>query len=237
MIYIFRQYDSQARIIIYAESYIEAKETLFEFNPWADRVYNILEYKMYRIDYYKFFDILDIEPDMFGYPRIISEDEFKELEKNNIILDEQFKNANNTKVLTKQLAGENTSLLSTEEFVDQLKNYTDSVKHIKKNIYQMMNITGDIWVKEFKIKYLTKCYHYKVYGRSRYQCEKFLKILIDKLNVICETYHPSKLLIKDFNSINNNDISNYIEMINFMKENNIKKFPFSTYNTYKEGEY
>ena len=45
MIFIFRHYDSQKRIIIYAESYLEAKEALFEFNPWADKTYNILEYK------------------------------------------------------------------------------------------------------------------------------------------------------------------------------------------------
>ena len=230
MIFIFRQYDSQKQIIIYAESYLEAKEALFEFNPWADKTYNILEYKMYQIDYIKFFDILGIEYDMRGYPRIISKKEFEELRDNKVILDEQFKNIHNTKVLTKQFAGENTNLLSTEEFVDQLKNHAESIGKTKKNIYQMMNITGDIWVKEFKIRYLSGGPRYKIYGRSRYQCERYLNDLIERIHVNFETAYPTELLIKDFNDLNENDVSNYKMMIDYMNTHNIKKFPFCTYN-------
>lgn len=229
MIFIFRQYDSQVRIIIYAESYLEAKETLFELNPWADKVYNILEYKMYSVDDVIYHDTLGIEYDMGGYPRIISEDEFKELEKNKAILDEQFKNIHNTKVLTKKFAGENTSLLSTEEFVGQLKNHAESVGKTKKSIYQMMRVVGDVWVKEFKIRFLSGCPRYRVYGKSRYQCEKFLNDLIEKTNINFENSWPTELLIKDFNDFTENDVSNYTMMIDYMKENNINKFPFSTY--------
>ena len=229
MIFIFRQYDSQVRIIIYAESYLEAKETLFELNPWADKVYNILEYKMYSVDDVIYHDTLGIEYDMGGYPRIISEDEFKELEKNKAILDEQFKNIHNTKVLTKKFAGENTTLLSTEEFVGQLKNHAESVGKTKKSIYQMMRVVGDVWVKEFKIRFLSGCSRYRVYGKSRYQCEKFLNNLIEKTNINFENSWPAELLIKDFNGFTENDVSNYTMMIDYMKENNINKFPFSTY--------
>ena len=229
MIFIFRQYDSQIRIIIYAESYLEAKETLFELNPWADKVYNILEYKMYRVrdDVYR--DTLGIEHDMIGYPRIISEDEFKELENNKAILDEQFNNIHNTKVLTKKFAGENTNLLSTEEFVGQLKNRAESVGKTKQNMYRMLSVVGDIWVKEFKSKYLNNGPRYKVYGKSRYQCEQFLNNLIEKTNINFENSWPTELLIKDFNDFTENDVSNYMMMIDYMKENNINKFPFSTY--------
>lgn len=227
MIYIFMQYDSQVRIIIYAESYLEAKETLFEFNPWADKTYNILEYKMYRIDYQKFFDILGIEKDMRDYPRILSESELELLTKNKVILDAQFNNIHNTHVLTKRFGGENTNLLSTEEFVGQLKDRADSVSKTKKNIKQMLYIVGDIWVKEFRIKWLN--FSYKVYGKSRYQCEKYIDNLIKNINVNITTDDNIKLLIKDSKEISDNDISNYKTMIQYMKDNNIKKFPFSTY--------
>ena len=229
MIFIFRQYDSQKRIIIYAESYLEAKETLFELNPWADKVYNILEYKMYHIDYLKFFDTLGIESDMRDYPRIISESELKLLTKNKVILDAEFNTIHNTHVLTKKFAGENTNLLSTEEFIDQLKNHVKLIDKTKRNIYQMMNIIGDIWVKEFKIKFLSGGSHYKVYGKSRYQCEKFLNDLIEKTNINFVTEWPIELLIKDNNNFREVDILKYQTMIEYMKENNINKFPFSTY--------
>ena len=229
MIFIFRQYDSQIRIIIYAESYLEAKETLFELNPWADKVYNILEYKMYRVrdDVYR--DTLGIEHDMIGYPRIISEDEFKELENNKAILDEQFNNIHNTKVLTKKFAGENTNLLSTEEFVGQLKNRAESVGKTKQNMYRMLSVVGDIWVKEFKSKYLNNGPRYKVYGKSRYQCEKFINELNVKLNGDFVSRFDTVLLIKNFNDFTEEDVSNYLIMVDFMKTNNIKKFPFCTY--------
>jgi len=229
MIFIFRQYDSQKRIIIYAESYLEAKETLFDLNPWADRIYNILEYKMYSVDDTIYHDTLGIEYDMGGYPRIISEDEFKELEKNKAILDEQFNNMHNTKVLTKKFAGENTNLLSTEEFVGQLKNHTESIGKTKQNMYRMLSVVGDVWVKEFKPKYLNFSPGYKIYGKSRYQCEKYLNELNEKSNTDFSTRFDTELLIKNFNDFTEEDISNYLIMVDFMKNNNIKKFPFSTY--------
>jgi len=229
MIFIFRQYDSQKQIIIYAESYLEAKETLFEFNPWADKTYNILEYKMYNIDTDKFWEVLNIDENGYGYPRIISKKEYEILRDNKVILDEQFKNIHNTKVLTKKFAGENTNLLSTEEFVGQLKNHAESVGKTKKSIYQMMRVVGDIWVKEFKSKYLNNSPRYRVYGKSRYQCEKYLNELNEKLNTDFSTRFDTVLLIKNFNDFTEEDVSNYKMMINYMKENNINKFPFSTY--------
>ena len=184
---------------------------------------------MYHIDYLKFFDTLGIESDMRDYPRIISESELKLLTKNKVILDAEFNTIHNTHVLTKKFAGENTNLLSTEEFIDQLKNHVKLIDKTKRNIYQMMNIIGDIWVKEFKIKFLSGGSHYKVYGKSRYQCEKFLNDLIEKTNINFVTEWPIELLIKDNNNFREVDILKYQTMIEYMKENNINKFPFSTY--------
>ena len=229
MIYIFMQYDSNKRLIIFARSYMEAKETLFEFNPWADKVYNILEFKMYNINLQKFYEVLNIENEMEEYPRILSENELELLTKNKVILDAQFNTIHNTHVLTKKFAGENTNLLSTEEFVGQLKDRADSVSKTKKSIKQMLYIVGDIWVKEFKVRYLTSGQRYKVYGKSRYQCERLLKDLIERTNINFETELPTELLIKDINEFNDNDISKYQVMIQYMKTNNIKKFPFCTY--------
>jgi hypothetical protein len=93
-----------------------------------------------------------------------------------------------------------------------------------------MNIVGDIWVKEFKIKFLSGGSHYKVYGKSRYQCETFLNNLIEKTNINFVTELSTELLIKDYNNFKEDDISKYQTMIEYMKDNNIKKFPFSTYN-------
>ena len=229
MIYIFMQYDSNKRIIIFARSYMEAKETLFEFNPWADKVYNILEFKMYNINLQKFYEVLNIENEMEEYPRILSESELELLTKNKVILDAQFNIIHNTHVLTKRFGGENTNLLSTEEFVEQLKDRADSVSKTKKNIKQMLYIVGDIWVKEFKIRFLSGCPRYRVYGKSRYQCERLLKDLIDRTNINFETAWPTELLIRNIDEFNDNDISKYQVMIQYMKDNNIKKFPFCTY--------
>jgi hypothetical protein len=231
MIFIFRKYNLQTRIIIYAKTYLEAKETLFELNPWADKVYNILEYKMYDINKTIYHETLEIDSDMDGYPRIISESEFKELEKNNAILDEQFKNIHNTKVLTKKFAGENTNLLSTEEFVGQLKNHAESVDKTKKSIKQMLNVVGDIWFEEFYVKGLGLENKYIVYGKSRYQCKETLKKLKNKyFDNRFTTYNIQRLLIEyDNDELKPISIERYDNMVNFMKENNIKKFPFITY--------
>ena len=232
MIYIFRQYDSDKQIIIYAESYIEAKEILFDFNPWADKTYNIFEFRMYDINTDKFWEVLNIDDNGYGYPRILSQKELQLLKDNKVILDEQFKNIHNTRVLMKKDSTEKFPLLSTEEFVNKLKNHADVIDKHKKSIYQMLNVVGDIWYEEFYIKGLGLGNKYIVYGKSRYQCKKTLEELKDEYpdNRIT-SYNKQELLIENnySNDLTPNDIERYDNMINFMKENNIKKFPFTTY--------
>ena len=51
----------------------------------------------------------------------------------------------------------------------------------------------------------------------------------EKSNTDFSTRFDTELLIKNFNDFTEEDVSNYTMMINYMKENNINKFPFSTY--------
>ena len=239
MIFIFRKYNSQARIIIYAETYLESKELLFSFDPWADKTYNILEYKMYEVDKEKYADIIGIDKDMISYPRVISEKEFLLIkDSKDILLDEQFKNLHNTKILTKGFAGE-TSLMSTSEFVNKLKENADAKNLIKRQIKKMLTIVGDIW----KLTYIT--YRYtdstsvikgtsNIYGLSRLQVlnkyneqqhkQKYGKFIIEP--IIQPNYR--EVFELDNNDFSQNDIDEYNTLVNYMKKYNIKKFPFDT---------
>ena len=240
MIFIFRQYDSQTRIIIYAESYLEAKEALFEFNPWADKTYNILEYKMYEVDKEKYADIIGIDKDMISYPRIISENEFFLIRSSSdhVLLDEQFKNLHNTKVLTKGYAGD-TSLMSTSEFVNALKENADIKDSVKRQIKKMLSIVGDIW----KLTYTP--YRYtdingvikdtaSIYGLGRRQILEMYNNQQHKQGYGKLTIEPIiQPQYKEVYELENNDFSpkdidEYNMLVNCMKKYNIKKFPFDT---------
>ena len=240
MIFIFRQYDSQTRIIIYAESYLEAKEALFEFNPWADKTYNILEYKMYEVDKEKYADIIGIDKDMISYPRIISENEFFLIRSSSdhVLLDEQFKNLHNTKVLTKGYAGD-TSLMSTSEFVNALKENADIKDSVKRQIKKMLSIVGDIW----KLTYTP--YRYtdingvikdtaSIYGLGRRQILEMYNNQQHKQGYGKLTIEPIiQPQYKEVYELENNDFSpkdidEYNTLVTCMKKYNIKKFPFDT---------
>lgn len=240
MIFIFRQYESQKNIIIYAESYLEAKEVLYALNPWADKKYNIFEYKMYKVDKEKYADILGIDKDMIIYPRIISETEFFLIKssQDHILLDEQFKNIHNTKVLSKGYANEK-SLMSTSEFVTALKENADHKQITKRQIKKMLSIVGDIW----KITYTTPKYTdyngitkntANIYGLSRRQVlelynkqqykQEYENIIIEP--IIQSNYKTIFELEK--NDFSQEDINEYNILVNYMKKYNIKKFPFDT---------
>ena len=240
MIFIFRHYDSQKRIIIYAESYLEAKEALFEFNPWADKTYNILEYKMYEVDKEKYADIIGIDKDMISYPRIISENEFFLIRSssNHVLLDEQFKNLHNTKVLTKGYAGD-TSLMSTSEFVNALKENADMKDSVKRQIKKMLAIVGDVW----KLTYTP--YRYtdvnsvikdtaSIYGLSRRQILEMYNNQQHKQGYGKLTIEPIiQPQYKEVYELENNDFSpkdidEYNTFVTCMKKYHIKKFPFDT---------
>lgn len=241
MIFIFRHYDSQKRIIIYAESYLEAKEALFEFNPYADKTYNILEYKKYEVDKLKYGEILNLDIEMLSYPRILSEKEFEMIcnSSEHIIEDKMFNDIHNTKVLTKSFVGENTTLMSTSEFVSALKENADHRQVTKKQIKKMLSIVGDIW----KLTYTP--YRYtdvngvikdtaSIYGLSRRQIlemynnqqykQGYGKLIIEP--IIQPQYKEVYEL--ENNDFSPKDIDEYNTLITYMKRYHIKKFPFDT---------
>ena len=241
MIFIFRHYDSQKRIIIYAESYLEAKEALFEFNPYADKTYNILEYKKYEVDKLKYGEILNLDIEMLSYPRILSEKEFEIISnsQDHIIEDKMFNDIHNTKVLTKAFAGEDTNLMSTSEFVSALKTNADYKKVIKNQMQKMQHIVGDIWKLTYTSKpkrdiIFTSGDTYYIYGLGRQQVlnlynkqqnkSEYDKIIIkpiikpnvyDKFSLEYIPYSPE-------------DVNEYNILVNYMKKYHIKKFPFDT---------
>ena len=239
MIFIFRQYDSQKNIIIYAESYLEAKEVLYSLNPWADRKYNIFEYKMYEVDKEKYADILGIDKDMIIYPRIISETEFFLIKssQDHILLDEQFKNMHNTKVLSKGYANEK-SLMSTSEFVTALKENADYKQIVKRQIKKMLSIVGDVWKLTYTTRYndsngmikntaniygLSRRQALELYNKQQYK-EEYENIVIEP--IIQSNYRT--LFELENNDFSQEDINEYNILVNYMKKYNIKKFPFDT---------
>jgi hypothetical protein len=230
MIYIFRQYDSNKQINIYAESYLEAKEVLYEFNAWADKIYNIVEYKMYDIDIDKFWEVLNIDKESYGYPRIISSKEMKLLKDNKVFKNLQFANHNNVRVLTTGDSSEGFKLLSTEEFVNKLKDNANNIEKHKNNIYKMLDTVGDIWFEEFYLK--NSPHAYIAYGKSRYQCRKIIKEIKEKYNDrVFNIYNIQTLLIENDYGDQLTDLSirRYNKMVEFMKKYNILKFPFTTF--------
>ena len=241
MIFIFRHYDSQKRIIIYAESYLEAKEALFEFNPYADKTYNILEYKKYEVDKLKYGEILNLDIEMLSYPRILSEKEFEIIcsSPEHIINDKAFNDIHNTKVLTKAFAGEDTTLMSTSEFVSALKENADHRQVTKKQIKKMLSIVGDIW----KLTYTS--YRYKdvngvikdtasIYGLGRRQILEMYNNQQHKQGYGKLTIEPIiQPQYKEVYELENNDFSpkdidEYNTLVTCMKRYHIKKFPFDT---------
>ena len=240
MIFIFRHYDSQKRIIIYAESYLEAKEALFEFNPYADKTYNILEYKKYEVDKLNG-EILNLDIEMLSYPRILSEKEFETIcsSPEHIINDKAFNDIHNTKVLTKAFAGEDTTLMSTSEFVSALKENADHKQVIKKQIKKMLAIVGDIW----KLTYTS--YRYtdangvikdtaSIYGLGRRQILEMYNNQQHKQGYGKLTIEPIiQPQYKEVYELENNDFSpkdidEYNTLVTCMKKYHIKKFPFDT---------
>lgn len=217
------------RIIIYAESYIEAKEMLFSINVYADQTYDLIEYQLQHVLTEKLFEICKIDANYFSIPFIVSEYEYDKL--NPYIGDKQQSQMQHTKVLTKKyldiLSPEiKTNMYSTGEFVNLLQENADLHVRFKKEIKNMLNTVGDIWF--IRIGSVNKPCNY-IYGKSRYQCLKIAKDLDIK-----EYYNNPELLIsfsgRDYNNITTKDLDNYKIMISYMKTHNIKKFPFITSN-------
>ena len=220
-LFIFYHYDSDKRIIILAKTYLEAKEVLFGLNSYADKTYNLVEYKLYELD-----DKCDEE-----YPRILSENEYENIKEH--IIDSQFNDLHNTHVLTKNIGNEyfmeKNNMLSINELKNNLMTNINIKQQNEDLILQMLDTVGDIWIKAFTYK----TNNYYIYGRSRYQVEK----LYIKAHIAITKYARNAkiidkqpcLLINDYLNLTNKDFINYNNMVSFMKKHKISNFPFTTY--------
>jgi len=228
----YKTLNTKDRIIVYAESYMEAKTLLFNLNSYADQIYNLIEYQLQYVYTENLLEICNIDPYYSGIPIVVSESQYEQMKK--YIINKQQSQVQHTKVLTKQYCDNLTeevkpNVYSTGEFINLLKLNADIHIKQKKEIQSMLNTVGDIWF--IKIGSLNEKIRY-VYGKSRYQCKK----LVNDLDI--KEYHTIPELLITFNgnnydNVTSKDLDNYNKMVSYMKENNIKKFPFITINNIK----
>lgn len=239
-LYIFYKKDKfNERVIIYANSYLEAKEALFALNNYADLIYDLNEFKCQHVNEEKMYEELKLNEEYEGYPYILTEENYKNIE--NSIIDKTYSNIHNTHLLTKKYANNlgmcdnssnNNPLYTTEEFVSLLKEHSEEKKKTLNSIESMIKNIGDVWFAKYKsnvnTNYITAMYTDKyVYGHNRYEVINELKRLSeDNKNKIdnFDTY----LLISSYPNISSNDIKRYKDFVTYIKNHNIKKLPFTT---------
>ena len=223
-LYIFYKYENNNRIIVYASSYLEAKYAVLQFYPFGENIFNLNEYLLQKIPTDKLFEILNIEKNIYiGYQFILTEHEYAKLEP--YIINKSTSMIQHQKVLTKQFieanGGDATLLPSTEEFINNLQEITINKKSLKNQINQLLTVVGDIW---YITLHESTGFGYKyIFGKSRLQCQNLANKETKKY-----IFNNPKLLIKDANEITDNEINLYKIMVDYIKTNNIKKFPFST---------
>ena len=101
-IYCFYKKDkTNKRILITANTFLEAYDFLIKFNSFANKIYDTSEYRMYDIDKDDLYKVCNIDKDYEGYPYFISEEKFEKLKK--YILNYDFSNLHNTKLLTSNI--------------------------------------------------------------------------------------------------------------------------------------
>lgn len=229
-LYIFYKKDKfNERVIIYANSYLEAKEALFALNNYADLVYNINEYRYQHVDTVALYNELKLNDTYEGYPYILTEENYKNLEKS--IEDKTFSNIHNTHVLTKGMADRMgvddkkcNSLYTLEEFKRSMLQMTESKEKQRNEIDSMIDHIGDVWYTVIKTPLQLGPENY-VYGRSR-------KEVLDTLNEYDEKYKELQkgayLLISSYPNYTTEDLKRYDKFVTYIKEHNIKKLPFIT---------
>lgn len=218
------------RVIIYANSYLEAKETLFALNNYADLVYDINEYRYQHVDTVALYNELKLNDTYEGYPYILTEENYKNIEKS--IEDKTFSNIHNTKVLTKGMADhlyaddkKCNSLYTLEEFKRSMQQMSESKEKQRNEINSMIDHIGDVWYAKIYPNNLRLGPENYVYGRSR-------KEVLDALNEYDEKYKKLQndvyLLITSYPNYTMDDLKRYEKFVNYIKEHNIKKLPFIT---------
>ena len=220
---------TNSRIIIFAQSYIEAKETLFALNNYADIEYNLNEYRLQMVDTDKLYEELHLK-DYEGYPYILTEENYERLSK--YIENKTFSQLHNTQILTKKRAeflsgGEENKFQSTQEFIETLKNNAEHKESLRNEILSMFKNIGEVWYAPITRQYSKMICDDIIYGRSRYEViETYNKLLNDKL--IYDRGMKPSLLIEKYPNYSEEDINRYIKFRNYIKEHNIKQLPIIT---------
>ena len=228
-LYIFYKKDKfNERVIIYANSYLEAKETLFALNNYADLVYDINEYKYQHVDTSALYNELKLNDTYEGYPYILTEENYKNIEKS--IEDKTFSNMHNTHVLTKGMADRMgiydkkcNSLYTLDEFKRSMQQMTENKEKQRNEIESMFDHIGDVWYAKFKTPLRLGPENY-VYGRSRKEVLDTLNEYDKYNNIRKEAY----LLISSYPNYTDEDLKRYDKFVTYIKEHNIKKLPFIT---------
>ena len=228
-LYIFyKKYKTNERVIIYADSYMEAKDTLFALNNYADLIYDLNEYKLQHVNTEKLFKELHLDETYDGYPYILTEENYKNLE--DAIIDKLFSNIHNAHVLTKKISGNMNednkicnSLYTLDEFKRSLQQMQDNRERQKNGISNMMDHVGEIWYTKIYPSNLRLGPENYVYGRSR-------KEVLDTLNEYNENIKNKDvyLLITSYPNYTMDDLKRYEKFVTYIKEHNIKKLPFIT---------
>lgn len=225
----YKKNKTDKRVIIFAQSYIEAKETLFALNNYADIEYDLNEYRLQIVDTDKLYEELHLK-DYEGYPYILTEENYNHLV--NYIENKTFSNIHNTQILTKKRAewwsgSDKNNFPSTQEFIEVLKNNAEHKEALRNEICSMFKNIGEVWYARITRKYSKLICEDIIYGRSRYEViETYNKLLNDKL--ICDKWGTPSLLIENYPNYTQEDIDRYIKFKNYIKEHNIKQLPIIT---------
>ena len=220
-LYIFYQNIKQENyIVIYANSYLEAKNLLYSFNPYASYVYNLNEYKLQHVNGKYLFDICKIDPDWCEVPVFITKSNYKKLLK--YIVDKQFTNINHNKVITPNLwnkmgLSENKqkpyNCFTTQEFVNMLKNNMEDKVHIKKIINEQLINKYPL----FKTHIITRSSNFDLYTNSKEQTAVVMNKMREYDNNILADY---MIYNKDFiTGTDEKSINNYRELNKQLQEN------------------
>ncbi len=232
-LYIFyKKYKTNERVIIYADSYMEAKDTLFALNNYADLIYDLSEYKLQHVNTEKLFKELHLNETYDGYPYILTEENYKNLE--DAIEDRLFSNIYNTHVLTKRISSNMNdkicnscnSLYTLDEFKRSMQQMTENKEKQRNEIESMFDHVGEIWYAKIYPNNLRIGPENYVYGRSR-------KEVLDTLITLNEYNKNIKnkdvyLLITSYPNYTLDDLKRYEKFVTYIKEHNIKKLPFIT---------
>ena len=211
-LFIFHQKEKEKNtIIIYANSYLEAKALLCSINDYAEYIYDLNEYKRQEVRAKSLWDVCGISFDYCEIPTFVSKDKYEKLKKD--ILDIYGEQRVLTNNLLEEISPNSKSLFTTEEFIDCLKtNMVDNI-HIKEEIEDYLINKYPI----LKTHIITRGSNFDLYTNSTEQTE----VIMDKMREYDNNIHADYKIYNE-NFITGTDIksiNNYKELNKQLQEN------------------